>query len=169
VEVVTPALAFRLGARATDVEIALEARDTTALQLVGAELLSLVSQIDGGAGTAAQYRAILATNGGGTRSERREAATGLNSLLGESPWFDLGAWAEASRVAAVAGNLAFLARESAALDRITERVGAEAGPRTTAVREITAELREGLRSLRTPEDLGAVRTLLGQLIAVAGG
>src|SRR5687768_8019818 len=55
-EVPAPSRAFRLGARATDVEIALRAQDTTALRLVAADLVRLVSGVDGGNAAAAQYQ-----------------------------------------------------------------------------------------------------------------
>lgn len=104
VEVTDSARAFRLGARATDVEIAIRAEDSTALGAVGEELVDLLGGVDAGAASAAQFRRIVEFGASASESDRTEAARSLRALMGQSVWFDLGAWTEAARVAALAGN-----------------------------------------------------------------
>jgi len=127
-DVAESARAFRVGARATDVEIAIRAEDSTALQLVGTELIELVSGVDAGAASVAQYRRILATGISASESDRRAAAAALRSLMRNAVWFDLGAWIEAARVAAVAGNVGYLRSTAGSLTQLTDAVESDTSP-----------------------------------------
>src|SRR5688572_18754440 len=127
-DVAEAARAFRLGVRATDVEIAVRAGDPTALSIVGGELIELVGAVDAGAASAAQYRAIVTAGPGASESERKDAAEALRSLLGKSVWFDVGAWVEAARVAAMAGHRGGFRSIAASVGGVSARVEREQGP-----------------------------------------
>jgi hypothetical protein len=158
------ALAFRLGARATDVEIALNAADTTALRLVGENLLELVSGIDGGAGAAAQYRQLLSQGTLTSAEARRSAAAGARGLTADSPWFDLGAWSESARIAAAAGQIGYVTGQMMTLDSLLARIADRSDSAAPGVVQILRELQASAR----PENAEAVRQLLARVMAVAG-
>jgi anti-sigma factor RsiW len=165
-EVVAPARAFRLGARATDVEIALRAQDTTALRLVAADLVRLASGVDGGSSAAAQYQAIVAMSSRASGDERRDAAEALRKVTGGSPWFDLGVWAEAVRVAVTAADTAFLGEAGASLAGLIERMASQPAAETGRVPDLVARLQAALRG--DPADLTGVRGLIAALMTEAG-
>jgi hypothetical protein len=166
-EVTETAKAFRLGARATDVEIALRARDSAALPLVGAEVIGLVSSVDGGAPLAAQYRMIMASGAAAAPGDRMEAQNNLRSLVGDSLWFDLGAWSEAVRVAALAEDTRFLSTAKATLDALITRLGARPDPETTRVTTLLVDLRNSLAAAASGQ-LNSVKTITARLMATAG-
>jgi hypothetical protein len=169
IEVPDPARAFRLGVRATDVEIALRANDSTALGVVGAELVDLLSGVDAGAASAVQYRRIVEAGSSAAESDRKEAARSLRALLGESVWFDLGAWTEAARVAALAGNWEELRPLGESLPRIMDRMTGD----TTRVRNTVYPRLEALNLMldtAAPIEQGRLSILesLSQVIVAAG-
>jgi hypothetical protein len=166
-ELPEPARAFRLGTRATDVEIALLAEDTLALQQAGAELVELASGIDGGAGSAAQYRRLVAQGLSAGDADRRDAVQDLRALTGGSPWFDLGAWAEAVRVGAASADLTFLTRSRRPLDALIKRIEARPSTEGAPVLELLRELRTMLESARET-DLERIEERVSRVMATTG-
>jgi len=156
-ELAEPARAFRLGARATDVAIALRARDTTALRLVGDELVGLLGGMDAGGPAAALYRNILASGASTSARSQKEAGEALRILVGDSPWYELGAWSEAARVALLAGQPEFIADRRAQLANLITRL--EARPAGEGVEVVRL-----LKGLQTNPDTSVLR----QIIAAAG-
>jgi hypothetical protein len=161
---VPPAQAFRMGARATDVEIAIRAQDTAALLLVGAELIQLAEAVDAGAAAAAMYRQVIEAGVRGPSADRVEAAKALEALLGGSPWFDLGAWAEAARVAVAAGRLAFVQDRRPALRQLISRLRERPAEESA---EVVRRL-ESLERALGQADPEAVKELLNRVIVAAG-
>jgi hypothetical protein len=160
-------LAFRLGARATDVELSIATGDTLALGVVGSDLLDVLSRIEGGAGLSAQYRAILSGGQSQDESARRALLTSLRTLLGQPVWFDLGAWAEAARVATMADNGGFLLQEAAHIDDLSARVEMTGEPDSPVVAGLLRELRTIIEQ-RVPTEPDRIRNVLGRLMATAG-
>jgi hypothetical protein len=157
--------AFRLGARATDVEIAIKARDSAALRLVGAELVDLVASHEAGAAVAAAYREVVAAGLDGSAEARARAASQVRELLSEGLWFDLGVWAEAARVALAAGQLEFVRDRRSAVRRFRERVL----ERPTDERGAMPGLLEELESALVDGPREEIQQTLARLIAAAGG
>ena len=157
--------AFRLGVRATDVELAIQAQDSAALRPVAGELTSLVSDVDGGATVAALYRRILEHGVAVPLPEREAAAAALRALLDESPWFDLGLWVEAARVAMSAGQDAFVRENRRAvpgvIERLMARPAAESHEIVALLREIDAALGDGEND-RVRERLSRIMVVAGQ-------
>ncbi|NOT06772.1 MAG: hypothetical protein HOP28_01065 [Gemmatimonadales bacterium] len=160
-DVIEPARAFRLGVRATDVEIALGAGDTVALRPVAAELAELAAGVDGGAAAAALYRGIVARGPSTPLAERAEAAAAVRSLMADSPWFDLGAWTEAARVALAAGEDGFVRRSGREVRRLIERLVARRDGEAVA-----ALLRE-LEQARANDQLAVLQNRLDRIIVAA--
>jgi hypothetical protein len=161
---VAPAQAFRMGARATDVEIAIRAQDTAALRLVGADLIQLAGAVDAGAAAATMYRQVIDAGANGPSRDRVEAAEALEALLGGSPWFALGAWAEAVRVAVAAGRLTFVQDRRPVLKRLISRLRERPAEESAGV---VGQLESLELALRQP-DPEAVKELLNRVIAAAG-
>lgn len=149
---------FRLGARATDVELALSALDTTALRLVGEDLVELLAAMDAGAPAAALYRRVLDRGGG---AEHESAAGALDDMVGDSTWFKLGALVEAMRVAGVAGGTEFMRMQRKALGVLmTELAARPSGEVVRLLEELQARLAE--------PNSEAVNGLLRRIIQAAG-
>ncbi|MGH2349309.1 MAG: hypothetical protein ACRDFT_07595 [bacterium] len=153
---------FRLGARATDVELAIRARDSSAVVSLGEETARLLAGVEGGAAAAGLYRALTASGVRTSLADRYQAVEAIRALTNGSPWFDLGAWVEAARVALAAGQRAFLVNEAGELRRLQARLldmpnGGEAA----------ALLDELARSAEAGE-LERSRELLGRIILIAG-
>ena len=159
------ATAFRLGARATDVEIAVKARDSVALRLVGAELVDLAASQEAGAAVAAVYREMLAAGLDGSAEARAQAASQLKGVSGEGLWFDLGAWAEAARVALAAGRLEFVRDRRSAVTRFRERVMERPSDQRGALPGLLDELESALADGQRE----AIQQTLARLISAAGG
>jgi hypothetical protein len=168
-EVVEPARAFRLGARATDVEVAIRAGDSTALGVVGAELVDLLSGVDAGAASAAQYRRILDAGASAGESDRKEAAELLQALMGESVWFDLGAWTEAARVAALARNSGDLRSLAGYLPGIMDRMTGDSTQMRSPVYPQLELLKLALEAgAPVEQNRHNILDLLSQVIVAAG-
>ena len=163
-DVIEPARAFRLGVRATDVELALGARDSLAARTVGTELAELATGIEGGAAAAELYRGIIARGAAAPAAERRAAVEALRGLLQQSVWFDLGAWIEAARIAVTAGRLEFVRDRIAALQRLKTSLGArpeaERGPLLGMLFELDARVGKG--------ETDAIQEQLTRIIVTAG-
>jgi hypothetical protein len=93
------ASAFRIGIRIVTLEFAWR-YDAVLAESIGQELIGLLESIDGATPMAARYRALV--SGASTAEEQRAAVRDLRIILLDSPWFDLGAWTEAARLAALA-------------------------------------------------------------------
>jgi hypothetical protein len=169
VEAAEPARAFRLGARATDVEIAIRAEDSTALGVVGTELVDLLSRVDAGAASAAQYRRIVAVGASVAASDREAAARSLRALMGESVWFDLGAWTEAARVAAMAGNDADLRSVGESLPAIMNQMAEDSTQRRDAVYPHLVALNRLIEGAPLEQNRQNILELLTQVVVAAGG
>jgi hypothetical protein len=167
-DIVEPARAFRIGARAMDAEVALRAGDTTALKLVGTELVNLIAGLDGGAVAAAQYRSILDAGTETSDTDRLMAAEAAAVLLEESPWFDLGAWSEAVRLAALAGDREFLVRSAGPLEEIVTRIeAAPAGDRVEML-HLLREVQMALAGITAAIDLDSLSALVNRVMAAGG-
>lgn len=166
-DVIEPAQAFRLGARATDVEIAVRAQDTTALRLVAADLIQLASGIDGGGPAAVMYQQVIDQGVLHESSARKDASNALSALMGDSPWFELGVWAEAARIASSAGQVGFLRDNARTLDRLIERLRALPSVEVPELMNALESLLEDLRSDALLE-AGFVSQRLRQVMALAG-
>jgi hypothetical protein len=113
------ARAARLGARLVDLEVALRTRDTTVAELT-AEITALVEDLPAAGPVAALYRDVGQRAGTGALPQELEplltrARVAATRLAG-ADLVQLGAWAEAGRLAAAQRNAAFFrARESRSL------------------------------------------------------
>jgi hypothetical protein len=163
-DVVDDPRGFRLGVRATDVEIAIQARDSVALRPVAVELSALASGVDGGATVAAVYRRLLERGVSAPVSVREEAVSALRALVDESPWFDLGVWVEAARVALSAGQEEFVRENRAAVPAIIDRLSARP---PDGSHEIVVLLREIERALEAGE-IARIRERLHRILVLAG-
>jgi hypothetical protein len=113
------ARAARLGARLVDLEVALRTRDTTVAQLT-AEITGLVEDLPAAGPVATMYRDVAQRTGAGVPAQELEplltrARVAATRLAG-ADLVQLGAWAEAGRLAAAQRNAGFFqARESRSL------------------------------------------------------
>lgn len=97
------ARAFRLGARLMALELAWQhgAADADAIR---ADVVGMLSRLEGATLMAARYRDLSATS---SENDRRAAAADVRRILLGSPWFDLGVWTQAARIATAARNPQF--------------------------------------------------------------
>ena len=157
------ARAFRIGAQFADLELAFRTRDSSRVRSLSSSIANLT--VDLAAGRSAASRVLYLARDGSLRAstkERREVASEVRSFAAE-PWFDLGAWSETARRAALAGQYQFfnpgrpgvqrLDSLLAALDRLpaVERSGADA-----AIARLRALRSRGEPRSGTPEGVAAV-------------
>ncbi|HEX2188799.1 MAG TPA: zf-HC2 domain-containing protein [Longimicrobiaceae bacterium] len=157
------ARAVRVGARLTELEVAVSAGDPRVPQ-IAAEIAMLVQEVPAGSAVAALYREIGESTGEqqvGSRLERGRTAAA--TLLGEE-MVRLGAWLEAARVAAVRQDRDFFrARESAA---ILDRAGGMPAPGAPA-REVIGRIRAAVGAPGSP-DWGSLERDAAELLRVLG-
>lgn len=153
----------RVGARLTDMELAVAAGDAAAARGTAAEVAALLDEVPGGGAAAAAYRAL---GGSGMLSVGAPGAAALArarrdaALVAGAGDVALGAWLEAARVAAARRDAAFFqtAESRAALGRVrgsggvetqgaADRVAAAAGREPPAWERLGAELTMLLRTL----------------------
>jgi hypothetical protein len=160
------ARAGRLGVRLVDLELAVRSRDTTAAQAT-AEIIDLIEGLPAGSPVAAVYREI------GQRAAADAGAQELEPLLARGrvavaelaglDLVQLGAWAEAGRIAVAQRNTEFFkAEESRSM--LQHLSGLASLPE--ALRAVIQRLRSKLST--GPTDLGALEDDFAELLRVAG-
>jgi hypothetical protein len=117
------ARAVRVGARLTDLELAVNAGDSAATALLAAEIAALLEDVPASGPLAALYRDVGRRAGQSPdqlNSLLEQGRDWVAQLLGED-YVSLGAWAEAARVAAARRDTEFFRSRTtaAALDRAT--------------------------------------------------
>ena len=166
-DLVESAREFRIGVRAIDVELAFGARDSIALAEAGEELLGLLGSSQGGDGLADRFRRLLESGVDQAGRARAEAAEALRQHLDDSPWFGLGAWTEAARLALAAGDDPGLAGIRSALRdliRSLERLAVD----TSELTQLLRRLDTSLGSVQTPEERSRAGRLIHDVVVVAG-
>lgn len=163
--------ATRLGMRAADLRIALEAGDGTAARAFADELRALLLPVAAAAPLAAEYAAIgEAVRRGAASDSLRALATAADGNVRAfvSPWWDLGSWLEQARLAALVGNPTFFGRRTTrALTDAVERLNqAREPPRVPAAVQL---LRRSLAAGVSPEGLSAFRAHLAAAILQCAG
>jgi hypothetical protein len=123
-------LAFHLGVRVVDVEVAMASGDGAALDAGRARLAGLL-RMAGGGPFVARYE-LFAVNTT-PASERQRAAASVRELAGASPWFDLGQWAELARFSVTARKSAVFDAQGRTLAGIIDRLMDLGGERANAV------------------------------------
>jgi hypothetical protein len=160
------ARAARLGARLVDLELAVQRRDTMAA-VVAADIRALLDWIPAAGPVSAMYRDIGARTGVAPRElepQLAQAGSAVAGLAGPD-LVQLGAWAEAARIAAAAQDAAFFqARQSRAT---LARSGTLAGL-TMPARAVIGRLQPALAAERTP-DWNALGRDLTELLRALGG
>lgn len=107
-ELTPEARAFRIGVRVTDLGVAVRQGDSTASRYA-AEIAALVGEIPGAAPVSAAYRRVAMQRAGSlaAHSALVDSATRAMRMLSRPDVVRLGAWVEAARLAAVAGDTSF--------------------------------------------------------------
>ena len=165
---------FRIGVRLVDLELASGADDARAVRDLAPELASLVAGLGSEGDIVAEYQEIgsRATGSAALRdldANRARAAEELADILGNSPWFGLGVWAEQARLAAVANRTEFFdERTTHALDEQIARLVQGRGEGAEVVQSLRG-LRRLLDSGASPGELGAIRATLATVILESGG
>ncbi len=103
------ATSFRVGARLVDLEVAIHAEDPAPLGRLDEDLARLAGQVSGGGAVAFRFGALRNAQRDPADPERIRAAAAARSLVGASPWFDVGAWVEAARLALLVDRVEFFA------------------------------------------------------------
>ncbi|HKG92752.1 MAG TPA: hypothetical protein VKA84_12700 [Gemmatimonadaceae bacterium] len=162
--------AFRMGVRMADLELALSAEDTAASRSIGGSLVRLASGVEMGGSVAMHVEQVA--RGSAERAEREEVAAELRSLSGAAPWFDLGAWCEAARLAARARQASFFDAESPAmreLQRIDGTIGGLAPDERRGAEAAVERLRHlADRPPTSPVDFDDAAAVLESVIAELG-
>jgi len=164
-DVTERARAFRVGARATDVEIAFGAQDTSALRLVGADLIGLLGGIDGGGPVAALYQRVLDQGSAASVGDRKAAIDALAAMLDNSPWYQLGAWVEAARVALLSDQPRFLTDHRAELSGLVSKLNAPPASAGADLMVLLHQLDSGLAKGQALQMSAVIR----RIIVAAGG
>lgn len=156
--------AVRLGARLTDLQAAVEARDAAGTGQAAADVRVLMDPLPAAGPVVAIYREVEGRAGEPAEALEPALARGRQSaarLAGEEA-VALGAWAEAARLAAARHDAAFFRARATrdALDRATRVDGLP-----TAAREAL----DRLRASSDPPDWTALQRDATTLLAAAGG
>lgn len=158
------ALAFRMGVRSVDLDVALATDQLETARYVAAELESLAGEAEMGPPLVLRYRAVSEALTVGVQSaepEVDEARGDLTTFL-DADRVRLGRWAELGRIAAMTGDRAYLDE----LDR---------APFSGKVSSLPSEDRRTLGTLETSlgegtdASMGDVASLFEDLIASLGG
>jgi hypothetical protein len=155
-----------VGARLTDLELAVRARDAATTALLAADIAALLQDVPASGPLAAVYREIARR--AGEPADRLEplVAQGRDSIaqiLGEN-FVALGAWVEAARVAAARRDAGFFRSRvtSAVLDRTTKHPSLDEQARGSL-----QQIRSAIRAEGAPDWSALERELLGVLQALA--
>lgn len=117
-------LAFRIGVRSVDLDVALEADDREVARRMATELEGLASQVEFGQALARLYRDVgdaLDDPAGDVRGAARAANAQVRTDLGAM--VELGRWVERSRLSARAGRVAYFTGSDAAPPALTDPDG----------------------------------------------
>jgi len=165
---------FQIGAYLAQVEIAFDAGDAVAAENVLGELGELLGRLDGGGATEGEYAALQARTAPGTpvdglESDRVRARESLVALLRDSPWFELGLWAEQARLATLANQPGFFSERAVrVLDRLAARVAEERDEEDRLVSHLR-KLQRLLADGASPSELRAIRATLTDVMKEVGG
>lgn len=167
---VDSATAFRLGARAVDLYVALAVDDRQRVGQLSGEMLGALSQLTLSDAAAAEYSALRAQLTGGESREQllaqaARAEVAMEQRLGSS-WFGFGRWCAAGELAAAARSADFFTSDVTAdfLESADEsRTFAPAD--TEALRRVADLARKGV----TGGEFDAIRQILQTLISRHGG
>ncbi len=158
---------FRLGARVVAIDIAREAGDQAALKSLAASVVQILLESPGGGPVAAAYRNLSAGDAIPSRERVLLAAAEARAMGSETAWFDLGEWAEAARLATLAGAFGQLSSESplarAALEvagRLARNGDPEAAGVLEPLRRAAGLLRSGVDRERRPAFSAALAALI---------
>ena len=165
-------LAFRAGVRSTELELAAQVSDSTAVVRAADAIVELLGSVEAGAAVASNVRGLVRRPDFGGPAGRAQTARQTRLLLGEPDWFDLGAWAEAGRLALMTRNTGFFAPDSPAsreLRRIVEPHvdGTSADGDWRPVIDATGPLRSDRPW--TPNDIPALEQIVRAVISAAAG
>jgi hypothetical protein len=155
------ARAARAGALHVDLAVAAAARDTGATARLAAELGALVSAVPGSAPVAEAYAEVGRLAGepsGRLAPVLRRAGEGAGALLGREA-VELGAWAEAARIAAARGERSFFA----------QRASRDALRRAAALPPPAGPQAERVRAALEGPDRGALGPELDRLLRALAG
>lgn len=159
------ARAVRLGARLTELEVAVAAGDPAAAEISG-QVVALLDGVPGAAAAAEIYRRVGERAGdspGDLLPLLKAGWKAVGGLMEDEELFELGAWAQAGRIAAARRDAGFFESRTtrAALDGVLPLPALEE-PARAAVERIQSSLREDTL------DWSALQLDLTELLRVAG-
>lgn len=168
VRLVEPSLAFRLGVRAVDLEIALALGDTAAAAGMVGEMREWLGGVDMAQSVAARYGDLGAQLAAGASTTHlvaaSHAAEGALEALLDSPSFPLGKWIGAAQVAARLRVTEFFESPDAA--RLFSGLDPERFPEVAgALRRVEDLLSDGLADAEYPE----LERLLDEVVRISAG
>lgn len=169
-------VAFRLGTRLVQFEIAADARDSEASRVAGTDLVALLNETVAGPPLALRSerlveRTAATQDPAALEAERQALAAQIEELLDDHPWLELGIRAEQARLALAAGRASFFAPDqpfAAALDRLIERLETEDTVTGGEVASLLRPLRNALVRGASTGDLAEARGRIAELIRRAG-
>lgn len=163
-------LAFRLGARSVDLDVAIQRQDTALANLLTGEILETLGSVAYSEPVVTTYRELRSRLAIDTRARLIERASGaegdMRDLL-NSPSFAFGQWAAAAELAARTHDASFFeSGHGTDFIRATARAGALVGDDSAALRSIDdTRMRHGLDD----RALDAVHEVLKATIRRRGG
>jgi hypothetical protein len=141
-------LAFRLGVRSVDLQVALRRGDSAAAGRVAREILETLNAVAFSESVAASYNELasrLATDGAARSIERASSAERDMRELLVSPSFEFGQWVGAADLAAQTHDASFFeSKHGTRYIRSTIAAGSVASDDADALRSIDARLSQGI-------------------------
>jgi hypothetical protein len=92
------ARAFRLGARVAQLELSFELRDSAAVSSAALPLAQLAGELEAGTPVSSMVLHLAGTPGLTTVDQRRALFESARAIAHDTAWFDVGVWAEGSRL-----------------------------------------------------------------------
>jgi hypothetical protein len=162
---IDPKLAFRLGVRSVDVQVANRAGDTAAARRVTEEVLETLKVVAFSDAVGESFRQLESTLARDPRDlsiqRTSDAERQLREFLG-SPMFDFGQWVGAAELAARTHDVPFFSSRRAAMFTGTHGLSSED---IQALRQIEDHVQHGL----TDQSFGEVHQLLQSIMRRLGG
>ncbi len=163
------ARAFRSGVRFAQLEVAVNASDSSAVTSAVAQLQTLLNDVLGSAPLSARLDALGKTAAFGSAADRTEIAQQLKLMLGDANWFDLGVWTGSAQLAAQSRQELFFAADGAAMSELTQL-----STRSFEPAEIWGSVSGPVRSVvggewRASGGFEALRSSLTKILSAAGG
>jgi anti-sigma factor RsiW len=163
------ARAFRSGVRFAQLEVAVNASDSSAVKSAVGQLQDLLNDVLGSAPLSARLDVLGKSGAFGTPADRSEIAEQLKLMHNDEAWFDLGVWTGSAQLAAKSGQDLFFAADGVAMTEL-----AQLSKRKFEPAELWGTVSESIRALAAGEwrasgGYEALLEMLTKILSAAGG